>query len=534
MRFLPFGSEAMLIEVDDLDQAVAVRAAVVDAGVRGVHEVVSAARTVLVRFHPGLVDRSRVREIAARAGEASPPPSASGEVVDIPVRYDGADLDEVAALTSLSVAEVVRRHSAPVYRVAFTGFAPGFAYLSGGDPALVVPRRATPRTTIPAGSVAVAGEFSAVYPRASAGGWQLIGRTTATTWMPDAPEPALLRPGHGVRFVPVEALPPVAASPSRVTESTAPPALRVTRVAASALLQDRGRPGAADSGISPGGAMDRDALRRANRLVGNDPAEAVVEIAGGGFELRAEQPVVLAVTGADGAIVRRDRGGRARALPVGEPFALDPGESVGLSAPDAGVYRYLALRGGIAARGELGSRSTDVLSGLGPRPLAAGDALAPRARPIGAVSPGEPGKPSQPGGRLPAVGDVVPVRVVLGPRDDWFTAAGVQTLTGQEWTVTPRSNRVGIRLHGAEPVERRRHDELASEGMVRGAIQVPADGSPVVFAADHPVTGGYPVVATVVADDLDLLAQTPAGARVRFEIVPPPSAGRPERERSPE
>lgn len=528
MRCLPFGSEAMLIEVEGLDQAVAVRAAVSDAGIRGVREVVSAARTVLVRFHPGLVDRSRVREVAAGVGETSPSPPASGEVVEIPVRYDGADLEEVAALASLSVDEVVRRHSAPVYRVAFTGFAPGFAYLSGGDPALVVPRRATPRTAIPAGSVAVAGEFSAVYPRVSAGGWQLIGRTTSAMWMPDAPEPALLRPGHGVRFVPVETLPPVAVSPPRTAEGVAPPALRVTRVAAPALLQDRGRPGAADSGVSPSGAMDRGALRRANRFVGNDPAEAVVEIAGGGLELRAEQPVVLAVTGAGGAIARRDRDGRTSALRAGEPFALDPGEAVLLFAPDTGVYRYLALRGGIAAPSELGSRSTDVLSGIGPPPLAAGDALARRARPVDAVSPGEPGD------RPPAIGDVVPVRIVLGPRDDWFTPAGLRTLTGQEWTVTPRSNRVGIRLHGAEPVDRRRHDELVSEGMVRGAIQVPADGSPVVFAADHPVTGGYPVVATVVADDLDLLAQTPAGARVRFEIVPLPFDGRLERERSPE
>lgn len=199
MRFLPAGRCAVLVEVDDLDTVLALDAALRLDPPAGVVDVVPAARTVLL-VHDGSTSADRL----ARQVRRLPLSTASrprGAPVEIAVRYDGADLAEVADRTGLTAADVVRRHRAGHYVVAFCGFAPGFAYLTGGDPALRVARRDTPRTRVPAGSVALAGEFTGVYPREGPGGWQLIGRTEAVLWNLHRDPPALLPPGTPVRFV---------------------------------------------------------------------------------------------------------------------------------------------------------------------------------------------------------------------------------------------------------------------------------------------------------------------------------------------
>ncbi len=202
-RFLRCGREAVLIEVDDLDEALALYAALRDATPPGVTDLVPAARTVLVRLDPAVTTPARVR--AAVAGlRADPRRRPDVGAVTIPVRYDGPDLADVAAHTGLTEAQVVARHTGSEWTVAFAGFAPGFGYLTGGDPRLEVPRRETPRTRIPAGSVALAGRFTGVYPHDSPGGWQLIGSTTLRMWDLDRPEPAVLAPGVRVRFEAVD------------------------------------------------------------------------------------------------------------------------------------------------------------------------------------------------------------------------------------------------------------------------------------------------------------------------------------------
>ncbi|GGL06242.1 5-oxoprolinase subunit B family protein [Mangrovihabitans endophyticus] len=197
--FLTCGREAVLAEVDDLDAALALYAALRDAALPGVLDLVPAARTVLITIDPAITSPAAVREAAGKLTvERRRPPDAGR--VEIPVRYDGPDLAEVAELLGVSAQEVVRRHTGSPWTVAFAGFAPGFGYLTGGDPLLDVPRRRSPRTRIPVGSVGLAGRFSGVYPNESPGGWQLIGRTTARMWDPDRPEPALLMPGMSVMF----------------------------------------------------------------------------------------------------------------------------------------------------------------------------------------------------------------------------------------------------------------------------------------------------------------------------------------------
>ncbi|HEY3737186.1 MAG TPA: 5-oxoprolinase subunit PxpB [Jatrophihabitans sp.] len=193
MRVLPYGERAVLIETET---PLALRDALASAA--GVVEIVPASRTLLVRFDP---QRATAEDVAALAARPVPPASATvGELIKLPVTYDGVDLEAVAAETRLSLEEVIARHSSGEYVVAFCGFAPGFAYLTGLDPALHLPRLAEPRTSVPAGSVAIAAEFTGVYPRSSPGGWRLLGRTETTLWDVARPDPALLSPGTRVRF----------------------------------------------------------------------------------------------------------------------------------------------------------------------------------------------------------------------------------------------------------------------------------------------------------------------------------------------
>ncbi|WP_284742917.1 5-oxoprolinase subunit B family protein [Amycolatopsis sp. RTGN1] len=201
VRLLPCGRRAVLVELDDV---LGFQAALTALEPDGVEELVPAARTLLVRFDPAVTDADRVGALLREVSPVDSAVSASAEVV-IPVRYDGEDLADVAAEAGLSVSEVISRHSGGSYVSAFCGFAPGFAYLSGSDPALHVSRRSTPRTRIPAGSVAIAGEYSAVYPSASPGGWRLLGRTEVPVWDVDRDPPNLLPPGTRVRFEAVTA-----------------------------------------------------------------------------------------------------------------------------------------------------------------------------------------------------------------------------------------------------------------------------------------------------------------------------------------
>ncbi|MFC4004231.1 5-oxoprolinase subunit PxpB [Prauserella oleivorans] len=203
MRVLPCADSGLLVELAGLDEVRALHAALEAAPPAGVLDLVPAARTLLLVLDPALADPAEV-ERAVRTAEPADVSQGSGELLRVPVVYDGADLAEVAALTGLTEREVVTEHTGTEWTVAFGGFAPGFGYLTGGSPKLEVPRRAESRTRVPAGSVGLAGTFSGIYPRSSPGGWQLIGHTDLVLWQVDRDPPALLRPGVRVRFVEAE------------------------------------------------------------------------------------------------------------------------------------------------------------------------------------------------------------------------------------------------------------------------------------------------------------------------------------------
>ncbi|CQR83992.1 sensor histidine kinase inhibitor, KipI family [Paracoccus aminovorans] len=502
MRFLPIGPRTLLAELDDLDQTLALFDALLADPVPGVSEIVPAARTLMIRTAPGVAADGRLAGavLARQPAPGTPPAARASETVELPVTYDGADLADVAAHMGLTEAELNAAHQETTWQVAFCGFAPGFAYMTCDDPRFDLPRRATPRTRIPAGSVALAGRFCGVYPQETPGGWQLIGRTAVPMWDLSRDPPALLRPGVRCRFVARKAeVRPSAAIPQPQPEQ----GLRVLSTAFPIVFQDEGRPGQGGQGVSASGALDMGALRRANRAVGNPSDAPALEITLGPVRLRADRPMVLALTGATQASVA------GHLIPRGAAFAVDAGDEISIAPPGAGMRSYLALRGGYRAAPVLGSAATDTLAHVGPEPIIPGAVLTPANRPATATAVPEPEPP------LPKAGDLVELPVTLGPRTDWFTPKMVRHFLAQEWLVTPQSSRVGIRLQGA-PVTREDARELPSEGAETGAVQIPHSGQPVLFLADHPLTGGYPVIATLRPEALDLAGQIPPGARIRF------------------
>lgn len=523
----PCGRTAFLVELPGLDDVVALHAELSDHPLPGQVEVLAAAATVMVRASSPRAAARLARQVSAMRPTARD--RRAGGLVEIDVCYDGEDLDAVAEILRCSRQAVIAAHTGQLWTAAFGGFAPGFSYCIGQNHSLDVARRRTPRTAVPAGSVGLAGPFSAVYPRSTPGGWQLIGRSAAIVWDAGRQPPALIAPGSRVRYRAVRELIEVIA-PHRAERPAPQRGLRVLSPGPQSLITDLGRPGNADLGVAESGAMDRGAARLANALLGNPVDAAVIENLAGGLRVAAVGDLMVAVTGARVPLTVQPGTGPAIAPVPARPaceqaLRLMDGQTLTLGSPEAGLRAYLGVRGGLDAPLVLGSASTDVMSGVGPEPLRAGQLLPVAGLRWAVEQP--PGRRSQP---LP--GSHAGVRIVLGPRDDWFSPAAIASLLSQRWRLGDDSNRIGLRLAG-RPLERVRRSELASEGAVAGSIQVTTAGTPVVLMRDHPVTGGYPVIGVVVAADLDILAQLRPGATVSFECdgssQPDGSGGRPGR-----
>jgi KipI family sensor histidine kinase inhibitor len=614
MRTRAAGDAALLVEAGG--RAGALAAALRAERLPGVLDAVAGARTVLVLTEPGSWDLGELASLVAAVPDAAPEPAGQA-IAEIPVRYDGPDLAEVARLTGLTAGEVVARHAAREYTVGWLGFSPGFPYLTGLDPALAVPRLAVPRLRVPGGSVAIAAGLAAVYPSESPGGWRLLGRTTVALWNAEREPPALLAAGMRVRFRPVSELPEPAPGPPPSAPGvpgvpgvsgvpgTSPPALagsddpegfaspstpdpsgswraaaaiEVVRPGPLATVQDLGRPALGHLGVPRSGAADTASLRRANELAGNPPEAAGLEFTLGRAVLRFGRDALAALTGAAAPVrLATGPGQAAIAVEFGAAFEVPAGALLRIGSPATGLRTYLAVRGGIDVPAVLGSRSADLLSRLGPAPLRAGDLLpVGTARPAGTVTPGAAGahgtagpgttvhgtagvatgRGGQPRG--PASTGPVELGVLAGPRDDWFAAGAIEFLCSAPYVVTPASDRTGLRLDGralprasgstgesaagentagentagentagentggennAGSSTADRTGELASEGMVTGALQVPPDGQPILLLADHPVTGGYPVIAVVRSADIGPAAQLRPGQLVTFRLI---------------
>jgi biotin-dependent carboxylase-like uncharacterized protein len=278
----------------------------------------------------------------------------------------------------------------------------------------------------------------------------------------------------------------------------------IRRTTLPILLQDRGRSGYADIGVPTSGAFDSTAAELAQRLVGNPPTAAALEITMGGVDLECDVTTTVVVCGAAAEI----RVGN-RAAAINEVVSWPAGTTLRIAAVHAGVRNYVAVRGGFAVPMVLGSASTDLLSGLGPAPMRAGERL----------------RLAHADADLPRIGHVpqrrypqTVLRVHLGPRHEWFTTDALAALRTATFTISAESNRIGLRLHGPE-LQRSRSSELPSEPLQRGALQVPPNGAPIIMGPDHPTTGGYPVIATVLSRDWDALGQLRPGDALRFKVL---------------
>ena len=472
--------------------AVAVAAALARKPAAGLLDAIPGARTLLVLFDPDVLDHASAEEVLRSIEPVER--SAEPRTVRLAALYGGEagpDLDGLAQRAGVTASELIRLHAAADHRVAFLGFAPGFPYMTGAPRELAVPRLATPRVRVPAGSVAVADGYSGIYPTESPGGWHLIARIAQRLFDPAASPPSLLLPGDRVVFEPVDAA--RFAELSRGSgdgESPAPsgtPILRIVAAGASTTIQGGPRHGYASLGVSAGGAMDLPALAAANASVGNPPLAPGLEIAVTGPEIEALVPLRVALAG-DVDVARS-----------GWPRPLAPGDRLKLGRVRSGLRAYLCVEGGLA----------QPPPGVPLRALRSGDAIV-RANATPPRGPARlPPRPARP----PAA--TLEIRAIPGPHLAYFSAAGIETFFSSEYIVSPRSDRRGLRLEGAR-VELVRTADLPPEGVAPGSVQVPGDGLPIVLGPDGPATGGYPRVACVIGADLPLLAQARPGQRIRF------------------
>ncbi len=518
MTILPLGDSAAVIVLgESIEPGLAARARALAGQIERerpswVVEIVPAFASVAVLLDPlSAPEFEVVRAELTRLAAGTEIRAAAGgsRTVEIPVVYggeSGPDLAEVSRHTGLSSVNVIARHAAADYEVHAIGFAPGFPYLGGLPAELAVPRRATPRALVPAGSVGIGGAQTGVYPRESPGGWNLIGRTPLALFDPQRPEPTLLRAGDRVKFRPVAAVDFSGATRSDGARSDGaaargPAAVEILRPGVFTTVQDLGRPGHRAEGVPLGGAADSLALRVANLLVGNAEGEAALEFTLTGPELKFLRDTLVAIGGAD-----------VDGVPPGRPFVIHAGATLDLSRLDRGCRGYLAIAGGIDVPVVLGSRSTFVRGGFGGlvgRTLRTGDRLmVPNVHRAA-------GAHWQIDARIrPELAPPVTLRVVAGAHTDEFDGG----LMAQAFKVSPQSDRMGVRLAGAA-LPRSATRELISAPVTPGTVQVPPDGQPIVLLADAQTIGGYPRLAHVITVDMARAAQLRPGDGVRFVMV---------------
>lgn len=528
-RVLPVGDAAASLELGDaIDPALNARVRALDAalqqrGVAGFREAVPSYRSLLVCY-----DRERTRFVDVRqellrlARDASGAAAPEGRLHRIPTLYggdDGPDLERVARSHGLAPAEVVRRHTAEAWTAFLLGFMPGFAYLGLLPAELATPRLATPRQRVPPGSVGIAGRQTGIYPSASPGGWNLIGRTSLRLFDALAEPPARIEPGDRVRFEAAAELP----EPGRDEAPARAPAAPAVEVLAGGLLttvQDLGRHGHRRLGVGRSGAADPLALSALNAVLGNPGQAAGLECTVAGPSLRFLRPTRFAVGGAElGATLLRDDLG-SWPVPHGVPVLARAGNLLTFAGRVRGARGYVAFAGGLDVPPVLGSRATDLGAGFGGhrgRALRAGDVLG--------LGPAAAADASRRQAAPPPADSVVRLRVVLGPQADAFAGEVVTRFLEETWDVGASSDRIGCRLAGPR-LAHLGPAEIVADGMLPGCIQVPPDGQPIVMLADSPTTGGYPKIATVIEADLGLLAQVlPGEGRVRFDPVSVDEAG---------
>ncbi|WP_038056804.1 urea amidolyase family protein [Thermus amyloliquefaciens] len=485
--YLVFG-EGLSEEANRRAQALA--RALLKAPPKGLLEAVPAYGTLYLEYDPRHLSRGhlfRLLRLPEEGGEGE-------RVVEVPLRYDGEDLPVVAARTGLPLEAVKRRHQAPLYRVYALGFTPGFPFMAPVDEALRLPRRPHPRPRVPAHAVAMAGPQTGIYPLPSPGGWHLLGTALVAVYDPHREEPFFLRPGDRVRFREAEGPTPPEPPPLDLFPlEPRHPAFRVEAPGLLDLVVDGGRFLAGHLGMARSGPLDPYSAALANRLVGNPPGAALLEIAYRGPVLTALRDLVVGLAGY-GLVALLD----GEEIAPGQSFLWPRGKTLSFRPRGRGVRVYLAVAGGLEVRRFLGSASPDLRGRIG-RPLAAGDVLGLKEEK--AVRPGR-AFPQRP---LP---ETFRLRLRAGP--EFTEEAWAAFLSGSFRVV--RADRMGLELSGPEVPG----GEGLSEATPLGGIQVPPSGRPLVLLADKGSLGGYAKPVRVEPRDLWCLGQVAPGAELRF------------------
>ncbi len=526
-RIHPMGEAALLISLGNRisdatnDRVMRLYEALRDTNLGGIGDLVPAFSSLLIRFDPERLSETELRaKVEGLLHSPVPLTARKSRTHVVPVQYGGEAGPDLACLArshGLTVSEVVRLHTQRIYRVYFLGFMPGFAYMGRLASEITTPRLETPRVRVPAGSVGIAGAQTGVYPFSSPGGWRIIGRTDERIWDLDKSPPALFAPGDRVRFMQNDSQTESQAySPASLPAPN--PVFEVVSSTAPTTVQDLGRPGYGHLGLCEGGAFDKEAAIRANALLGNPAGSAVLELTWTGPTLVARRATTIALDGADfGCYCDGNRVPPSISwfVRAGSVLRFDPGASI-----ISGARAYLAVAGGFDVPPVLGSRSTYLPAGFGGfegRALREGDVLGANsvAGPVASLA----------GHRWPVEGAGVRIRecVLRFTRYAGEGSAGEEAaakLAEGEWAVSTQTDRMGTRLqrlHG--PRFESNRGDLASFGVVQGAIQLPPGGQPVVLGVDHQTTGGYPVVGVVAQADGPILAQSRPGDTVRFDEI---------------
>jgi len=504
MEWRPLGDSAWLCEPGGanahhkLQRVIALQASLKEHRIPELDDIVVSFESIAVYFDPA-AGQTVFDWLAGLSREAQDLIIHPGRLIEVPVDYhdESSELPQIASLLGLSPQEVITLHGASDYEVAAIGFSPGFPYLTGLDPRLVLPRKQSPRP-VPAGAVAIADAQAGIYPCASPGGWHVLGRTDVPLFDPDASTPSLLKPGDRVRFV---ASRDVGKYRQQEHSLILNDGIEVIDPGMCSTIQDLGRPGHRAIGVTLGGAADRVSAQVANRLVGNPCGAAVIECAGSGPLLKFGRPATVAWLGwAEGS---------------GRPHSFQAGQVLDLRSRMRFSRGTIAVAGGIDVPIVLGSRSTDLRAGFGGY---FGRALRPNDRiPVGDLLD-QPPSPGPWHVQWPHAPVSLEVRFLKGMQSSWFPAGSHTALRSSIYRTTSAGDRTGMRLSGP-PLSLLDSRELVSQPVASGSIQVPPDGVPIILLAECQTIGGYPQIGHVISADLPALARALPGTPLTFREV---------------
>ncbi len=533
LEFKVAGDSTLLVRFgNEIDEEVnkkvrSMRLALEEEKVEGIVEVVPTYCTLYIFYNPFIVSTedliATLKSVLAKAADR---PLPTPRIVEVPVAYGGEhgpDLEGLAKLHNMTPEEVIKKHTSKDYLVYMLGFTPGFTFCGSVDDEIATPRHKDPRLKILPGSVGIAGKQTGLYAISSPGGWQLIGRTYTRFYNPDKNPPTPVRAGDYLRFVPIDAKTfeknradiDAVDQPADYTDWNpgGEPCFETVLPGALTTVQDRGRYGYQELGISGSGAMDEISYRVANRIVGNDDDAPALEITMMGPQFKVLRDALIAVAGANLSMTVN-----GTPAPMYKAMKVTAGDVIAFGAPVSGMRAYLAVHGGICVPIVMGSASTGLKAQIGGykgRKLEKGDVLNVKASPIPEAFVGY--------GIDPAIlnfgAENEILRVVPGPETEHFTEEGIKTFYSSEYELGENTDRMGSRLSGPKIEHNEKGPNIVSDGITLGSIQVPGEGYPLVLLKDRQAIGGYSKIGTVCTVDAFRMGQKRPGEKVRFREI---------------